>query len=424
LTAERDGNTAIAMAPRLLLAGLAILAAGCGGGGSEAGQEKDKLSPEAQEALDELDANTSEPDPAADIEQLLGERAQALAAEDGDALSATADGRQRARDRVTARRAKRLQIERVRIVADELETDGGRGEALVTMSYRVRGMRRPFYTRRELVLRKRSVGWRVSRDKPRAESLPWEVAAFEVTRAPHVILLADPSVDPAPLRAGLVRAYREIRRNLPARDLPRDVLVIAARDDAQAERLTGRIARGVIALANVRVDFGPEPTLEVERVLEQRLIVLDSRWRALPPEEQQSTLVHEMTHTALNPDTSGRTPPWLIEGVAMYVSGDDRTEEARLRAAGAGPTTTLRKLCKPNSIFRLSGSAQGAAYAWSSGAAQAIVDQSGTEGLFRLYDAFNDDKYDGRTCAATTDRVMRRTIDMSLARLEAAVTGG
>ena len=154
------------MAPRLLLAGLAILVVGCGGGGSPAGEDKEKLSPKAQEALDELDANTRAPDPAADVQELLAERARALEAEDGLALSATSDGRQRARDRVTARRAKALEIERVRVVADELQTTGDRGEAIVTMSYRVRGMRRPFYTRRELALRKRSVGWRVSRDAP------------------------------------------------------------------------------------------------------------------------------------------------------------------------------------------------------------------------------------------------------------------
>ena len=411
------------MAPRLLLAGLAILA-GCGGGSGADEKPDGKLGPEAQKALDELDAKTRTPDPAADVEELLGERATALESADGPALSATATGRQRARDRVTARRAGRLSIERVRIVADELETSGARGEAIVTMSYRVRGVRRPFFTTRKLVVRKEPVGWRVSRDVARAESLPWEVAAFEVTRAPHVVLLTDPAVDAAPLRDGLEQAYREIRRNLPARDLPRRVLVIGARDGAQAERLTGRIAPGVVALANVRVDFGSRPAMEVERVLEQRLIVIDSRWRTLPPEEQQSTLVHEMTHTALNPDTSGRTPPWLIEGVAMYVSGDNRAEEARLRAAGAAASTTLRRLCRPNSIFRLTGSAQGAAYAWSSGAAEAIVAQRGTEDLFRLYDAFNDSKFDGPSCAAITDRVMRRTIDMSLAELEAAVAGG
>ena len=101
-----------------------------------------------------------------------------------------------------------------------------------------------------------------------------------------------------------------------------------------------------------------------------------------------------------------------------------RAEEARLRAAGAAASMTLRRLCRPNSIFRLTGSAQGAAYAWSSGAAEAIVAQHGTEALFELYDAFNDPELDAQGCAATTDRVMRRTIDMSLAELEAAVAGG
>ena len=415
------------MAPRLLLAGLAlILAAGCGGSGEPTGDAAEpKLGKEAQEALDELGANARAPDPAADIERLLGERARAL--EDGDilALTATARGPQEARDRVSARHAKRLALERVRLVADDLETSGARAEARVAMSYRMRGLRRPFHTERKLVLRKHSVGWRVSRDVAIGpESLPWEVAPFEVTRAPNVVLLTSPGVDAGPLRDGLATAYREVRRDLPARDMPRSVLVIGARGAAQAERLVGRIARGVIALANVRVDVGPPPALEVERVLEQRMIVVVSRWSLLPADERHSTLVHELTHTALNPDTSGRTPPWLVEGVAMYVSGDDRTEEARLRAAGAGPSTTLRQLCKPNSIFRLNGRDQGAAYAASAAAAAAIVERRGTKGLFRLYDAFNDSRLDGRTCAATTDRVLRRTIGMSLAELEAAVAGG
>jgi hypothetical protein len=178
-----------------------------------------------------------------------------------------------------------------------------------------------------------------------------------------------------------------------------------------------------VALANVRVKLGPGPAFEVERVLSQRMIVVDSRWSTLPPAERQSTLVHEMTH-ALNPDTSGRTPPWLVEGVAMYVSGDDRAEEARLRAAGAAPSIKLRELCEPNSIFRMSARDQGAAYAASSAAAEAIVARHGTKGLFRLYDAFNDSRIGARSCAATTDRALRRTLKMSLRELEAAVAGG
>jgi hypothetical protein len=413
------------MAPRLLLAGLvAVAASGCGGGEAAKQAPEPKLAPEAQEALEELDEKARPTDEAEAIAQLLSERARAIEDADGLALSATATGSQQGRDRRSAERAKRLAIEHVRLVADDLQTTGGRAKAVVTMSYRVRGMNRPFQTERRLVVRRQSVGWRVSSDMARHEPLPWEVASFTATRVPHVVLLTPPGVDVAPLRDGLADAYREIRRDLPARDLPRSVLVIGARDAAQAERLTGRIARGVVALANVAVEFGPAPAFAVERVLSQRMLVIDSRWNVLPADKRQATLVHEMTHTALNPDTSGRTPPWLVEGVAMYVSGDDRSDEARLRAAGAAQSMKLRELCTPNSIFRLSGREQGAAYAASSAAAEAIVARRGSKGLFRLYDAFNDSTIRGRTCVAMTDRVLRRTLDLSLAELEAAVAAG
>ena len=415
------------MAPRTLLAGLAVLAlAGCGGGGGPAVAESDeKLSPDAQKALDELDNNAQERsrDKAGEVEGMLADRARALEDEDALALPATSLGRQQARDRRSARRAKRLGIERIRLVADDVQISGDRATAKVTMSYRVRGMSRPFFTPRKVVLRFQSGGWRVVRDAAVREPLPGEVAPVRATRAPHVVLLASPGVDVEPLRSGLVAAYREIRRDLPARELPRSVLVIAARDAGQAERLAGRIANGVVALANVAVDFGPEPALAVERVFAQRMIVIASRWSALPESERQMTLVHEMTHTALDPDTSGRTPPWLAEGAAMYVSGDDRSEEARLRASGLAESMKLRDLCKPRSIFTLNGREQGAAYAASSGAAEAIVASHGTKGLFRVYDAFNDQDIDGRNCVATTARVLRRTIGMSLGELEAAVAG-
>ncbi len=404
--------------PRLLLAGIVVLVlAGCGGGGEPAATAP---RPSADE---ELSAGRP-PDDAGEIEALLRDRARALEQGDVAAFAGTSTGAQQGRDRRAARRTTRLSLERVRLVPEQLDTSGDHGRLAVAMSYRVRGMNRPALTQRRVSARKTSAGWRISGDVARREPLPWEVASFKATRVPHVVLLTPPGVDVAPLRSGLARAYREIRRDLPERDLPRSVLVIGARDAAQAEQLTGRIAHGVVALANVSVKFGPAPALKVERVLAQRMLVIDTRWRALPESERHSTLVHEMTHTALDPDTSGRTPPWLAEGVAMYVSGDDRAAEARLRSAGAAASLKLGRLCRPNSIFKLDGKAQGAAYAASSAAAEAIVARNGTRGLFELYDAFNDSTLTGATCAATTDRVLRRTLGMSLAELEAAVAEG
>jgi hypothetical protein len=410
------------MGPRLLLAGIAGLAvAGCGGG---SGEPTAKPRPTAAPAETAVSAGAEKPpDDAGDINALLRERAEQLELGKPAAFAATATGRQRAIDRRSARRAGALSLQQVRFVADELQTSGNRATVTVALSYRVRGMKRPFRTARRVSVRKTGDRWLVTRDKPRREPLPWEVAAFRAHRTRHVVLLAPRGMEVGTLRSGLERAYREIRRDLPSRDLPPSVLVIAARDAGQAEDLTGRIAKGIVAIANVSVEWGSPPALEVDRVLAQRLIVVVDRWETQPGFARDSTLVHEMTHTALDPDTSARTPPWLVEGLAMYVSNDDRSDEAQARAAGLGPSMKLSALCKPNSIFRLTGRDQGAAYAVSSAAAQAIVERHGNKGLFKLYDAFNDSRIPGRPGAKTTNRVLRKTLGMSLAELQAAAVG-
>jgi hypothetical protein len=407
------------MGTRVSAAALAALVvAGCGGGGGDDGA---KATPTPSATT--VSAGAEEPrDDAGDINALLRERATQL--ERGASIAGTSVGGQRARDRRAARRSRALSLEQVRLIADELQTSGDRAKAAVTLSYRVRGMKRPFRTPRRLTMRRSAAGWRVTSDRPRREPLPWEVAPFAAHRTRHVVLLAPRGMDTGALRGGLERAYREIRRDLPSRDLPPSVLVIAAADARQAQELAGRIAAGIVAISNVSVEWGPPPAARVKRVLAQRLIVVVDRWRDQDATARHGTLVHEMTHTALDPDTSLRTPPWLIEGVAMYVSNDDRRAEARARAAGLAATSRLRALCKPNSIFRLRGDAQGAAYAVASAAAEEIVERRGNRGLFRLYDAFNDSAIPGRPGARTTDRVLRRTLGISLAQLDAAADAG
>ena len=297
-------------------------------------------------------------------------------------------------------------------MADDLETDGDRATARVTMSYRIRGIRRPFVTPRRLALRRESVGWRVTRDAPRREPLPWEVAAFRADRSRDVVLLTPPGVDAGELRPGLEGAYREIRRDLPSRDLPDRVLVIAARDAAQAERLNGRLARGVVALANVSVALQAAPGAAGR----PRAVAADDRratraGATLAPADRQSTLVHEMTHTAMDPDTSGRTPAWLVEGLAMYVSErrpHRRGDRARRGRWAERPRS--RPISRPNAIFRLGGEAQGAAYAAASAAAHAIVAEHGDEGAVPRSTTRSTTRGSAAGRARRlTDRVMRRT---------------
>ena len=179
------------------------------------------------------------PDDAGAIEALLRERALALERGDAAALAGAATGAQLARDRRALRRTARLSLQSVRVVSDKLEITGDRARIAMTMSYRLRGMRRPFLTTRRLTARRTPAGWRVGSDRARREPLPWEVAAFRATRAPDVVLLTPPGVDPAPLRSSLGDAYRALGRDLPGRELPRGVLVIGS-----ARRSPGRAARG------------------------------------------------------------------------------------------------------------------------------------------------------------------------------------
>jgi hypothetical protein len=143
----------------------------------------------------------------------------------------------------------------------------------------------------------------------------------------------------------------------------------------------------------------------VTAVVSLRLLVIASAYSALVPEGRRRVIAHELTHAALAGSTSGRTPAWLVEGVAMYVSGDRRP---------APPDGDLAALSKPASIARLSGARQAAAYAASSAAAFAIVDRFGPRRLLALYDAFNDPALAGEPGRRLVDRALRRELGVSL----------
>jgi hypothetical protein len=136
-----------------------------------------------------------------------------------------------------------------------------------------------------------------------------------------------------------------------------------------------------------------------------RLLVVYSAFASQDPEGRRRTIAHELTHAALAGSTSGRTPAWLAEGVAMYASADRRS---------APPGADLGKLSVPGAIARLSGGAQAAAYGASSAAAFAIVDRFGSRRLLRLYEAFNDPSLRGAPGRRLAGRAVRRELGIRM----------
>jgi hypothetical protein len=210
------------------------------------------------------------------LDRLLAARAAALEAGDVAAYGATATGRQRVRDGVAARRAARLGLRDVALIERGARVRGAQARLRVALAYGYRGVPARFVAERRLRARRTAAGWRVAAVIGGREPPPWEVARFHRVRADHVLLLAPPAVDPAPLEA----AYRAMAARLPGRRLPRRVLVVAAADAGQAEELTATIegvrtlaaaararrrcggaARGLVNRAPGRAPFGSAPGL-------------------------------------------------------------------------------------------------------------------------------------------------------------------
>lgn len=370
--------------------------AGCGGG--------DDPSPRSQ-APPGSPAERPEPSAEQQIADLFEERAAALEAGDAGAYAATG----RPRDRAVARRARRLRLRDVELEATNISVSGDRARVRVAARYGIAGVRGRFEATQRVRAVRTGAGWRVAGARAGRGRPPWEVDDFRERRSEHFVVLAPPEVPVEELVVALEDGYATMRELLSGGRLRRRYLVLVAGGAQQARALTTAI-RGVETLAALSdasvIQQGPAEA--VARVISLRLVVVWPPFSALDADGRSRVVTHELTHAALTGSTSGRTPAWLTEGVALYVSGDRRS---------APPGADLAALSRPDSIARLTGPAQATAYSASSAAAFAIADQFGTDGLLDLYEAFNDPRLRGRPGPRLVERALRRVLGITLADL-------
>ena len=140
-------------------------------------------------------------------------------------------------------------------------------------------------------------------------------------------------------------------------------------------------------------------------------------------------IAHELAHAALARQTTGRTPAWLVEGTAMYASGDQRAGQAGSLLSGAQlvdasqqtaarRTLSLAALAQPDAMSGLAEVPRAVAYSYASAAAYAIAARLGGAGLLRLSRAFNDESIPGRPGRRLDDRVLRHTLHESLSNVQ------
>jgi hypothetical protein len=387
----------------------AALVAGCSGGG---GSSSTPGSP-AQ--------GTQHPQPPSDeaqLKALLDRRAKALEQGRVHAYAATATGTQRARDRRIAANGRGLPLRDVTLDAAKVEVHGRNAVLDVRSGYAIKGVRGRFDAGRTMRAVKTRRGWRIRSVASRRQQHPWEVAPFSAQRSPHFTILAPTATGTSGLSDALEGGYARMREILAAGRLRRRYLVVVAGDARQARRMTAGI-RGVATLAAISDTAVREqgPAEQVAQVASQRLLIVWPEFAPLDPAGRLRVVAHELTHAALAGDTSGRTPSWLVEGAALYVSGDRRVDEAAHRVAG-GANLTLTGLSSPDAIARLGGEGQSAGYSYASAAAFYLVERYGRARFFKLYDAFNKESLRGAAGPDLVDHATRQVLGISLLRLE------
>jgi predicted negative regulator of RcsB-dependent stress response len=122
-------------------------------------------------------------------------------------------------------------------------------------------------------------------------------------------------------------------------------------------------------------------------------------------------LKHELVHSFVFQKTRGRCPGWLNEGLAQSIEGrrsDHDTAVALVSAYERGQYIPLKNL--EGSWTRLSPAAARFAYAWGLAAVEYIIANSGTWGIERLFDRFDEDP--------SFESAMRASLQTNYADLE------
>ena len=171
------------------------------------------------------------------------------------------------------------------------------------------------------------------------------------------------------------------------------MLVIVARTGADTKALTKDIKTLKSLTAVAENQYSTTGSAKrIDQTWGQRVFVLWPTYGNRSADERRTVITHELVHTALASRTSARTPPWLSEGIAMYVSGDDRSGDAGALISGRGvlkdtskqdavkKAMSLARLSKPRALNNMSPVSLSFAYSYSSAAAYAIAEQARPQG--------------------------------------------
>jgi hypothetical protein len=415
-----------------MLVATAAVIAGCGDTASDSkapATKKVSANAKKTEAVKEKPKTDTE-----QLEHLLFERGWALEKGNTADFLATSTGAQARKDKAQIARAKALPINDVKLTAGGTEVDGDKATMRVEMRYGFDHIDTAYFKTSRMSAVKTPQGWKISNDRPSAGMLaPWEYTTYKARTSAHFLALAPKSLKVGSLMTDLEKGYNRMKRGLPGVKAPRKVLVIVARTGTDTKALTKDLKTLKSLTAVAENQYSTKGSAKrIDQVWGQRVFVLWRSYGNRGANERRMVVTHELVHTALASRTSARTPPWLTEGIAMYVSGDNRSGDAGALISGRGVlrdaskqgaakrAMSLPRLSKPSALSNMSPVSLNFAYSYSSAAAYAIASKHGRKGLLKLLSAYNSDKVKG-TGSKLTDRALKRALKTSLSSLKSEV---
>jgi hypothetical protein len=309
-----------------MLAATAAVMAGCGETASSSPAPATKKAADTSTKSAPKTEKKKPPTDSEQMETLLLDRGAALAQGDVEDFLATSTGAQARKDKRQIVAAKALPLTSVDLKARGTEISGDKATMRVEMSYSFDGIDTYYFKTSSLSLKKTPEGWRVASDKPTYGMLaPWEYTAYKARQSPHFLALAPKGMKVGSLMTDLEKGYNRMKRGLPGVKAPKKVLVIVARSGTDTKALTKDIKTLKSLTAVAENQYSTKgPAKRIDQIWGQRVFVLWRSYGNRGADERRTVVAHELVHTALASRTSARTPPWLSEGIAMYVSGDDR----------------------------------------------------------------------------------------------------
>jgi hypothetical protein len=305
--------------------------------------------------------------------------------------------------------------------------------ARLRLTYRLRG-----FDRRDLVYteyltfdRRPGIGWVVSGDGAahglRDDPQIWNGGGLTVVHGRRSIVLAEDGAVTGEAPAARTAELRDIAARLDkgigivsgvvGDRWARHVVALLPATEQKAEELAGDVRNlgDIAALATVTGDESGRDTGE------DRVVITPNAFGRLTALGRHVVLTHELVHVAMGGARDGKTPMWLIEGLADYVGY--KGTGVSTKAAGRELADLIARSGVPATLpgateFAGSGDRLSAAYEEAWLACRMVAERYGEDRLVRLYrtaESEPEDPGDPRL----QDRALRSVLGIGTDRFDA-----